>query len=291
MKKSNKILKRDINRLGRNMAAILVIIGICLLPSLYAWFNIGANKNPYGNLQGVKIAVTNLDRPTTFDGRDIFVGDDIIKNLKQNDQLGWTFVDQREAMDGLKRGDFYAAIFIPEDFSESFVSIMKGEEIRFPKLDYYVNEKLNAIAPKITSSGLDALETQINSKFVAMTSEVLAEELKKGSGKLVEIEGEKRQDALNSLMDVESNLLSYHENLKTMDDKLVRMEGLTEDVRRQVVSMKGVVKKGQLTLADSKALLDETRRESEKIIRAYDDLMNDMERMNVLAGNYSGKKY
>ncbi|KXB67011.1 YhgE/Pip domain protein [Aedoeadaptatus coxii] len=291
MKKSNKILKRDINRLGRNMAAILVIIGICLLPSLYAWFNIGANKNPYGNLQGVKIAVTNLDRPTTFDGRDIFVGDDIIKNLKQNDQLGWTFVDQREAMDGLKRGDFYAAIFIPEDFSESFVSIMKGEEIRFPKLDYYVNEKLNAIAPKITSSGLDALETQINSKFVAMTSEVLAEELKKGSGEFVEIEGEKRQDALNSLMNVESNLLSYHENLKTMDDKLVRMEGLMKDVRRQVVSMKGVVKKGQLTLADSKALLDETRRESEKIIRAYDDLMNDMERMNVLAGNYSGKKY
>lgn len=291
MRNSNKILKRDMNRLRRNMAAILVIVGICLLPSLYAWFNIGANKNPYGNLEGVKIAVTNLDHPTTFDEREIFVGDEIIKNLKQNDQMGWTFVDEDEAIEGLKRGDFYAAIIIPEDFSESFVSIMKGEGIRFPELDYYVNEKLNAIAPKITSSGLDALETQINSKFVAMTSEVLADELKKGSGEFVNVEGEKRQDALNALMDVENNLLSYHDNLKTMDDKLTRMDGLTKDVRQQVASMKGVVKKGELTLADSKALLDETRRESEKIIRAYDDLMNDMERLNVLAGNYSGKKY
>lgn len=291
MKKSNKILKRDINRLRRNTAAILVILGICLLPSLYAWFNIGANKNPYGNLKGVKIAVTNSDRPTTFDGREIFVGNEILKNLKQNDQMGWTFVDKEEAIEGVKRGDFYAAIVIPEDFSESFVSIVQGEKIRFPELDYYVNEKLNAIAPKITSGGLDALETQINSKFVAMTSEILADHLKKGSEDFITIEGEKRQDALNALMDVENNLLSYHERLKGMNDKLARMKGMTKSVRGEVVAMKEVAKKGELTLAETKKLIDEIRRESEKIMGDYDDVMNDMERMNVLAGNYSGKKY
>lgn len=82
----------------------------------------------------------------------INAGNEIIKNLKENDQLGWTFTDEENAVEGVKSGKYYAAIVIPEDFSSSLLSILSGK-METPKLDYYLNEKINAIAPKITDSG------------------------------------------------------------------------------------------------------------------------------------------
>ena len=60
MKKSFQIFKRDIGRLSKNIVALIVVIGVCIIPSLYAWFNIAANKDPYGNTANIKIAVANM---------------------------------------------------------------------------------------------------------------------------------------------------------------------------------------------------------------------------------------
>ena len=64
MKKSFHIFQRDLSRLLHNKAAILVLIGVCLLPSLYAWFNIAANLDPYGNTSKIKVAIACLDKQT-----------------------------------------------------------------------------------------------------------------------------------------------------------------------------------------------------------------------------------
>lgn len=70
---------------------------MCLLPSLYAWFNIDANMDPYGNTQGIKIAVANCDEGASTAQMTLDAGETIIENLKENKQLGWTFVDEDEA--------------------------------------------------------------------------------------------------------------------------------------------------------------------------------------------------
>ena len=88
MKKSFRIFRRDLSRLMHNRAAILVTIGVCLLPSLYAWFNIVANIDPYANTSGIKVAVANNDQEASSNGLSINAGDEIITNLKENDQLG-----------------------------------------------------------------------------------------------------------------------------------------------------------------------------------------------------------
>lgn len=173
MKQARKILRRDFKRIAGNGAALVVLLGIALLPSLYAWFNIAANKDPYGNLTQEKIAVSNEDTSVPFQGEDLNAGDKVIEQLKKKDWLGWTFVDKEEAIDGVKAGRYYAAIVIPSDFSASILSFLDEGELRLPALDYYVNEKLNAIAPKITSTGLGTLESEIDSRFVAMSSEIL----------------------------------------------------------------------------------------------------------------------
>ena len=104
MKKSFHIFQRDLSRLLHNKAAILVLIGVCLLPSLYAWFNIAANLDPYGNTSKIKVAIACLDKEASSENLSINAGKEIVKNLKENKQLGWTFTSEKEALNGVKSG-------------------------------------------------------------------------------------------------------------------------------------------------------------------------------------------
>lgn len=269
----------------------MVLLGIALLPSLYAWFNIAANKDPYGNLNQVKIAVSNEDTSVPFQGEDLNAGDKIIEQLKKNDQLGWTFVDKDEAIDGVKAGKYYAAIVIPSDFSASFLSILDEGELRFPALDYYVNEKLNAIAPKITSTGLGTLESEIDSRFVAMSSEILGKKITEGREDFSTRAGDNRDRAMNSLENVGRNLQEYETVLRNMDEEMGHLGSLSRKARGDVKSLNEAVKKGELTLDEAAQLLAETRKESEAIAAAYEGLMDDMNHVARLAESYSEKKY
>ena len=161
MKTIWKIYKRDFKRLSRNVVALVVAVGICILPALYAWFNIAANWDPYGNTGGIQVAVVNDDKGSTADGITFALGEQIVENLKANDAIGWTFMDDKDALEGVKSGKYYAAIVIPEDFSEKMVGILSGT-IESPNLKYYVNEKKNAIAPKITDKGATSIQQQVN---------------------------------------------------------------------------------------------------------------------------------
>lgn len=110
MKKSFHIFQRDLSRLLHNKAAILVLIGVCLLPSLYAWFNIAANLDPYGNTSKIKVAIACLDKEASSENLSINAGKEIVKNLKENKQLGWTFTSEKEALNGVKSGKYYASM-------------------------------------------------------------------------------------------------------------------------------------------------------------------------------------
>ena len=165
-KVSFAIFKRDIKRLLMNPVALVVTLGVCVIPSLYAWYNIVANWDPYGNTQGIKIAIANNDRGTQNDlVGELNAGDQVVDQLKENDQLGWTFVDSAaDAKEGVESGEYYAAIVIPKNFSDNLVSMLDGNYHQ-PKLTYYVNEKKSAIAPKVTDTGANTIEEQIVPKY------------------------------------------------------------------------------------------------------------------------------
>ena len=179
MRKAWEIFKRDVLRLLRNPVAMVITIGVCIIPSLYAWYNIEANWDPYGSTEGVKIAVANEDAgvETELTG-ELNAGDQTIDKLKENHDLGWVFTDAKKAEEGVRRGDYYAAIVIPRDFSEKLTSMLTGD-FEQPELTYYVNEKKNAIAPKVTDIGAETIETQLNETFVGTVTSTLVTEAKK----------------------------------------------------------------------------------------------------------------
>ena len=115
----------------------------------------------------------NNDTGSETDKLSINAGDTIIENLRENSQLGWTFVDEKQAEEGVRSGKYYAAIIIPDDFSDSLLSILSGK-IEKPKLDYYINEKKNAIAPKITDTGATTVQQEINETFSSVASETIS---------------------------------------------------------------------------------------------------------------------
>ena len=173
MKKIGQVFLYDISHIKKNVIAMIVVLGLCVVPSLYAWFNIAASWDPYSNTNGLKVAVANTDEG--YEGEilplQINIGDTVISSLRENEQLDWTFTGKKDAVEGVKSGKYYAAIVIPKSFSQDMMSLF-SEEMTHSDIIYYINEKENAIAPKVTDKGASAVQQQIDEIFVKTAAQV-----------------------------------------------------------------------------------------------------------------------
>ncbi|MEK8129178.1 YhgE/Pip domain-containing protein [Paenibacillus filicis] len=165
MKRLLAIYLNDMSRIGRNWAATIIILGLAFLPSLYAWFNILASWDPYSNTGSLAIAVVNEDSGATARGRELKLGDEIVASLKDDKRIGWTFVDAAEADRGVLHGTYFASLTIPPEFSEHIASVLTATPQKAEIL-YNVNEKSNAISPKITSKGATGIQEEVTKQFI-----------------------------------------------------------------------------------------------------------------------------
>ena len=77
-----RVFCTDLRSLSRSFFACAVVVGIVLLPSLYAWLNIYSNWDPYGNTGGISIAVASLDKGYDDDGTYVNKGQDVVDDLR-----------------------------------------------------------------------------------------------------------------------------------------------------------------------------------------------------------------
>lgn len=244
MKKSFQIFKRDIGRLSKNIVALIVVIGVCIIPSLYAWFNIAANKDPYGNTANIKIAVANNDAGTENDMLgNLDVGGQIVDTLKENDSLGWVFVSEDKAISGVKSGEYYAAIVIPDNFSESMVSFLSGK-IEQPEFDYYLNEKKNAIAPKITDTGANTIQQQVNTEFVSAAAGTVADILNGSVSGIGTKLDDVQNDISTKISTVSDNLKEYEKALDSFNKTVDSSNKLIEKSKKSMATVKSDANSG-----------------------------------------------
>ena len=166
------IFRRDVKRCYKNVIALIVVLGIVVVPALYAWFNIAASWDPYENTGNLKVAVASVDEGYEGDlvPVSLNLGENVLSALRENTQLDWTFTSSAKAVDGVKSGKYYAAIVIPEDFSRNMMSLFSGT-VTNPEITYYSNAKENAIAPKVTDKGASAVQTQVKEVFIKTISD------------------------------------------------------------------------------------------------------------------------
>ncbi|EFM08408.1 YhgE/Pip N-terminal domain protein, partial [Paenibacillus curdlanolyticus YK9] len=210
----------DLRTLATNPALLVIVTGLSVLPSLYAWFNIGASWDPYGNTQGVRIAVANEDRGADMLGKPVHMGEEIVASLKSNDKFGWTFTDAKDALDGVRSGNYYASITIPENFSARIASVVTDTP-RQAELIYDVNEKINAIAPKMTGSGASGVMLSVSRSFVQTANGAIF--------KLFNELGIKLQQELPSLQKLEALMFRLEDNLPQIE---AAVNASTSDIAR-----------------------------------------------------------
>jgi len=165
VKKIFTIYGSDLRGIITNWAAAIIISGLIFLPSLYAWFNIGASWDPYGQTSGIKIAIVNEDTGTSMRGQSIALGQEIVTSLHENHSIDWVFTDRDIAIRGLKYGKYYAVIVIPANFSARIATVLTPNPEK-AEIQYYVNEKINAVAPKITAKGASSIISEVSANFV-----------------------------------------------------------------------------------------------------------------------------
>ena len=273
MHNSLSVFTRDVRRLARVSKAWIIIIGVIVTPSLYAWFNIIAFWDPYSNTQHVSVAIVNQDEGATSElTGDIDVGGELVDQLKKNDQLGWEFVDEDEAMDAVRSGRSYAAIVIPEDFSRDFVSITTGDFTR-PSLKYFVNEKANAIAPKITDVGASTLDAQINSAFVSTVAEAVTEQLKDAGEGAEDRLGDARDNTVTALDDAVGKVTTARERITELQTGLSNAQAGLDSASAALSDIDTTLAGVQSSVAQAQAIAAEAQQEllsfTDQVTSAY----------------------
>lgn len=259
-----RVFARDARRILRVPQAWIIVVGVIVTPSLYAWFNIVGFWNPYENTGNIDVAVVNLDRgASSSEAGQVDAGDEIVAKLHENTQLGWQFVDEDEAMDAVNSGRYYAAVIIPEAFSSDLLSITTGNFTQ-PQLQYYVNEKLSAIAPKVTDTGSSRLETQITSTFTSVVADTVTEKIVAGSlGALNDLDAAQGtaladlDSAMATIDSVRSNLSgvadglsSSRSQLSAADSALAHVDDALADASSALDQASGIVTDAQTQVAD-----------------------------------------
>ena len=144
----------------------------------------------------------------------------MVEGLKNNKNLDWQFVsNKQEAEEGVRIGDYYASIVIPQNFSEDLTSVSRG----FPKkatIEYTVNEKINAISPKITNSGASAIANNISKSFVEIANGVIFEKLHEA--------GIKFEQNLPSIEKMKEEIFKLNDNFSNYENVVSELIGKTE---------------------------------------------------------------
>ena len=220
MKNIIEIFRKDIKEVFRKTNTWIIIVGLIFLPSMYAWPNILSSWDPYGHTNNIKVAVTSEDMGATVDGKELNLGKSLLEGLKNNKNLDWQFVSSKqEAEDGVRIGDYYASIVVPKNFSQDMTSVSRTEPQR-ATIEYTVNEKINAISPKITNSGASAIANNISKNFVETANGIIFERLHEA--------GIKFEENLPSIEKAKEEIFKLNDNFSTYESTLSELIGKVE---------------------------------------------------------------
>ncbi|MDF7665845.1 YhgE/Pip domain-containing protein [Bifidobacterium sp. ESL0745] len=246
-----RLFTGDVRRITSNIISIIILMGLVVIPALFTWFNVTASWDPFGNTKNLKFAVASVDEGYSSDLMPIKtkLGDQVIGQLRANSQLDWTFTTKDKAIEGTKAGTYYAAVIIPKDFSRNMMTFFSSDS-KHATLEYYTNEKKNAVAPKVTGQGADQISKEVNETFArTITSTALSV-----------ASGLSRQ--LDS-SDARDRLTTFNGNVNDLASQL-------NDSATNVEAYASLIDVSQTLLSSSTALLNNASNDTGKSIKQLD---------------------
>ena len=282
MKNIVRIFRDDLKDIFTNLSVVIVIIALAILPSLYAWFNIKASWDPYGNTSNIAVAVVNNDEGAILLDKNLNVGDQLIDKLKDNNSLGWKFVSSKEAKKGVETGKYYASIEIPKNFSKNIISVL-SKKVEKANINYTVNEKINAIAPKITDKGASTIQSQVNQTVIKTASEAVFKILNE-SGISLEENLPMLTRIENSLIEVQGKFNKIDNILNTATEASTQIGEIAKLLQDDMPQIENTLKNSIDLSSDVKNFLGNTKSSLNNILPT---IKNDLQIINTVSSSAS----
>lgn len=267
MKNILHLFKRDVQNVSRSVIGLVVVMGLIIVPCLYAWFNIAGSWDPYGNTGNLKIAVVNTDEGYESDliPVEVNVGENVTATLRGNESFDWVVLNNREkAIEGVKSGAYYAAVVIPKTFSADMMTLF-STDVKHADIEFYENQKANAIAQIVTEKGSSAVQSQVNKTFtetittigLKTVSSLLDYMSTDQVGNFIANLSSTLGDSIEDLRDVRANASSLAGILSSTSDSLTSASGMLKHQADGAVdeSTKQLMEHAKSGIDDSKEAL------------------------------------
>lgn len=257
-----QIFKRDLKRLFSGTTAVILVV-LLVLPSLYAWFSTIAYWDPYGNTGRLPVAIASNDQTVAKPGGGTLnVGSTVLEQIKTNHRLKWVITSSKDALDGTKSGKYFGAFIIPKDFSAELVGladVANANKATQPKFDFYVNEEINPVTPKILDSAAHQLNETISSTIVSTVSDVVAERLKIGATELKNEAQTAQNTALQSVLGAASDLETARGQIETVRKDALASQNAIAAAQTTITDLSKDAGAASASLTNSNMLLDRAR--------------------------------
>lgn len=180
----------------------VTMIGVALVPALYNLSFLGSMWDPYGSLNNLPVAVVNKDKTATLNDKKLTIGDDMVDSMSINKALDYHFVSQKKADKGLKDGDYYMVITLPEDLSEKASSLLTDNPKKL-NIKYQTTAGRSFVASKMSESAMTKLKDTVSENITETYTKAV---FKSMSG---------LQDGLQEASDGGNELLSGSQRLES----------------------------------------------------------------------------
>ncbi len=224
MKNILSIFVHDLVSIARHFFAFVIALAICVIPALYAWFNIFSNWDPYGGTGNISIALVTRDIGYTLEnGKYINEGDTIVADMSAGTSINWVVTDYSEAMDGVRSGKYYGALILGENLSRNMHNMTEALYDKEPAITFCQNAKTNAIANKITETAASTAEHNIQLRYLSVLIENVFSKIDEVIG---EFDSEKSVDELIRILSrLETSLDDYCELIEELQARNIDLGG------------------------------------------------------------------
>lgn len=272
MKNTFKIFFSDIKSLSRHFFAVLVVIAIMIIPALYAWVNIYANSDPYGNTGNISVAVASDDQG--YEGQNM--GESVLEGLKDNKSINWVFTGSTDkAIKGVESGKYYAAIVIGENFSRNMYDLKSALTDNESTVTYYKNAKTNAIAVKITDTAAETVQNNVKVQYLKVLFQTV---FTKGQELGEDIDEEQAVNAvIAQLTDLSKSLRHYSNSVGQFVSDSSSISYVLSGIGSSSANASAALSGSQATLSSAQAAVTNAQTSIDQLANGLDGKLAELE--------------
>ena len=272
MKNTFKIFFSDIKSLSRHFFAVLVVIAIMIIPALYAWVNIYANSDPYGNTGNISVAVASDD--LGYEGQNM--GESVLEGLKDNKSINWVFTGSTDkAIKGVESGKYYAAIVIGENFSRNMYDLKSALTDNESTVTYYKNAKTNAIAVKITDTAAETVQNNVKVQYLKVLFQTV---FTKGQELGEDIDEEQAVNAvIAQLTDLSKSLRHYSDSVGRFVSDSSSISYVLSGIGSSTANASAALSGSQATLNSAQAAVSNAQTSIDQLANGLDGKLAELE--------------